>query len=408
MDVVKIKITRVESKAVGFFQKNADLAFFLIITVAALAIRACFIYYESEDYSKFLEPWVELIKEHGGFASLGVQITDYNIPYTLYLTIISYLPVSPLWGIKVLSIVFDFVLAGGCVLIVCFFFKKSSNKIIYAALSFAVILLLPVVIMNSAAWAQCDSIYTAFIILTLYCLLKEKYTLSFVFFAAAICFKLQAVFFFPVFVILYLTGRKFSLMNLLIIPAILAAAGLPAALAGRSVASIAGIYINQTATYNHLTMNYANIYNFLPELYDLLKPVGIMFTFVLLGVMTYYLVRKKYTPQNVSLVGISLWVVFTCVLFLPKIHDRHAYMADILSVLYFITRREKILIPIGINFVSICSYFPYLFGYSAVDFKILTAINVFVYIYFTYELIKTLRTENNQMNPPTAESIGVF
>jgi len=254
-------------------------------------------------------------------------------------------------------------------------------------LTFSVIIMLPTVILNSSAWAQCDSIYTAFVIFCLYYLLKDRYTIAFVFFALAFCFKLQAVFFLPLLILLYITKRKFSIINFLIIPACMVITSLPAIIAGRSIFNVLTIYLRQTGTYANLTMNYASVWNLLPDDYNLFKVVGVLFTLVLLGGFMYFIISKGYDLKGVTLIGAGLWIVYACVLFLPSMHDRYAYMADILSILYFVFRRKKIIIPIGINFISLMSYFPFLFGLTVFDYKILTIANLIIFGILTHDLL---------------------
>lgn len=57
--------------------------------------------------------------------------------------------------------------------------QKKNDKVFF--ITFAVVIMLPTVILNSAYWGQCDSIYTTFIILTLLYLYKGKYHGAFVF-----------------------------------------------------------------------------------------------------------------------------------------------------------------------------------------------------------------------------------
>ena len=78
-------------------------------------------------------------------------------------------------------------------------------------MAYAVVLFLPVVFLNSAVWAQCDSIYTSFCVMSFYFLLRGRGRLSMALYGVAFSFKLQAVFFAPAAVVFFLKGRlKFS------------------------------------------------------------------------------------------------------------------------------------------------------------------------------------------------------
>lgn len=71
---------------------------------------------------------------------------------------------------------------------------------------FTYTLILPGVIINSAVLGQCDSIYTAFVLMFIYYILKNKNKLTLFLFSIALSFKLQAIFVAPV--ILYLIVTK--------------------------------------------------------------------------------------------------------------------------------------------------------------------------------------------------------
>lgn len=64
-------------------------------------------------------------------------------------------PVTPMPAVKTLSVVFDLVLAGFVLALVRQLRPGSRWASVLAA---SVVLLLPTVVMNSSAWAQCDSI----------------------------------------------------------------------------------------------------------------------------------------------------------------------------------------------------------------------------------------------------------
>jgi Gpi18-like mannosyltransferase len=99
-------------------------------------------------------------------------------------------------------------------------------------------------VINSAAWGQSDAIYTAFCIGSLYFLLKVRPAWACVLFGLAISFKLQAIFFLPVLLIVLLR-RKFAMKYLLLIPAVFLLMLAPAFIAGRDAWSLPTIYVEQ-------------------------------------------------------------------------------------------------------------------------------------------------------------------
>ena len=106
---------------------------------------------------------------------------------------------------------------------------------------FAAVLFAPTVVVNSAAWGQCDSIYAAFCLGSLYFLLRQKPWWACVFFGIALSFKLQAIFFLPVLIIVLVVNRQRcarAARRARDVPLLL----VPAALAGRDWASLLTIY----------------------------------------------------------------------------------------------------------------------------------------------------------------------
>ena len=95
-------------------------------------------------------------------------------------------------------------------------------------------LFLPTVVMNSSAWAQCDSIYASLCLGSLHFLIKRRPWLACVMFGLAFAFKLQAVFVAPVLLGVLLINRM-RVRALLAVPVAFFAALLPATLAGRSL-----------------------------------------------------------------------------------------------------------------------------------------------------------------------------
>ena len=76
--------------------------------------------------------------------------------------------IEPLFLIKFVSIIFDYVCAIYSLKIV---YKLTNKNILLSLIAYASVLFLPTVMLNGAMWGQCDSIYTSFILISLYYLL---------------------------------------------------------------------------------------------------------------------------------------------------------------------------------------------------------------------------------------------
>lgn len=349
-----------------FLQRNLNVFFVVGISLLTLVIRNEFRGWQSGDFIQHLLPWAEYLETHGGFAGIasGPPNCDYPVTYQYILAFLTYLPASYLAKIKVVSVFFDFVSAAFVMLIV----RKIggySKKSFVPWLAYAVALLIPTPILNSAAWAQSDSIYTAFLVMTLYFLIREKYPLAFIAFSLAFSFKLQAVFFFPVLLLLYLKGRNFSLLHFLTIPAVIAALSLPAIVIGKPLAEIFGVYIGQVQSYPKTTLNFPNMYFFLPDLHWQFALPGILLTLALILTLYFVLLKSdRVVLAGGTLLEVSLLTVMICAYSLPSMHQRYLFAGDILAVIYLFTRRERAYIPLIIWLISVNGYLWYLYGFG--------------------------------------------
>ena len=216
---------------------------FVLLFLAAIVLRVSLYNVQTTDYTFFLSSWYDFIKNNGGFAAFKSNFSNYNVPYLYLLALTTYLPISKLVAIKTLSILFDAVLALFTYLILDQHYKHSYIPII----GVLVVLFAPTIFINSAAWGQADATYAAFCLGSLYFLLKDRPGWACTFFALAISFKLQAVFFAPVLFVL-LVKRKLPLKYLILIPLIFLLLLVPAFIAGRSAVSLLSIYPTQVIT----------------------------------------------------------------------------------------------------------------------------------------------------------------
>ena len=307
---------------------------------------------------------------------------NYNPPYLILLYLLTFLPGPAIVKIKLLSVIFDVLMGLFGYLIV----KELSNKK-YAYLSWLVILFLPTVILNGSVWAQCDSIYTTFVLLSLYLLLKEKYSLSFLSLGIAFSFKLQFIFILPLFIILYFVNKKFKIWNFLLIPFGNIIMCTPVLLMGMPLINCFTTYLDQTTNYSvYLTRNLANIFTILPNE----KIIGYIFFIItgliFLGLLIYFIKRKKKITKE-EMVSISLLGILIAVYFLPFMHERYMFMADIISVIWYFIYRKKIYIPIIINLTSLAGYSVYLFGMDYIPLWVFSLLMLIAIIALLLDII---------------------
>lgn len=395
------KISKSEQRFFGFVEKHKFIIIFMIITAVSLYLRSKLLVYESNDFTYCLKEWFSILDNMGGLKALRLQIGNYNAPYITILALLTYIPVEPLISIKMVSIIFDYISAFAIFEISRIILPDSANKKKYLLLIFAIAVFLPTVFLNSACWAQADSIYTAFVLISLLALLKKKYVKAFVFLGIAFSFKLQTIFILPLYIFMYISERKFSILNFLIIPIVDFVMCLPAISFGKSFIDCINVYVGQTAEYSrYLTMNFPNIYSLLfgpnsadaPNLIDtpdqLIISIGVLFTlfiFMFIAVLVFY---KKVKFDNRAIIEFGLWSILIATFFLPEMHDRYLYMGDLIAILYLLYNKRKYYIPIAIELISLSTYAYYLFGATAMEIKYISLMYLVIVVLYSRDMYK--------------------
>lgn len=316
--------------------------------------------FESGDFIGCLNEWVTFYKENGGFHALKDFAGDYNVLYQYILIAISYFNVNCLYLIKLVSSVFDFVLAYGCMK--CMEAVGADKR--KQHLCFAVIILLPTILTNSSFWAQCDSIYTAFIVWSIYFLIRKNNPASIFCLAVAFAFKLQTVFIMPVYIVSFLK-KEIKLREILVFPAAFLLTYLPALAFGKPISDIMKAYITQTTEYPLMVMNAPSIFTLLGihEYNPSAEKVFIGIAAVYVLIVIFAVLKNKHG----DILKISLLFVMGIPFFLPHMHDRYFYPAVVFSVLCAFVYGKKY-IPVVLlaelsSFICYMNYFDFINKY---------------------------------------------
>lgn len=338
-------------------QTTRAAALLLALLAGAFALRWALFPLSSNDYEVFLQPWFEELATHGGLAAIGRPIGDYTPPYIYILAALTHLPLPSLVSIKLVSCAGDVLLAGLAAAIVLDLTQHKKR----AALSFLATLLLPTVLLNSAAWAQCDSLYTAALLGCVLCALRGRYTPSVLCFAVAFAFKLQAVFLSPLLIALFLR-RKIRFRQLLLVPGVYLCAVLPAALAGRSLWELLTVYLRQAASYSGLSLGAPNFYAFLhPQNTRPFGVAGICVFAALLALALWWAVRKAGPVPPLRLLTWAAFCAVAVPFLLPYMHERYFYPADVLTLVYAFVLPHRWPVPVLVAGSSLYVYLRYLF-----------------------------------------------
>lgn len=377
-----------EKKLIDFIHENYLLIGFICVTIMALFTRLCMIPFESHDYLDYLSRWFEYLKTHGGLLALKSYPGDYNAPYMTIMALLTYLPFKKIYLIKMISIIFDFGLAISACMLVRYIVSK--NKDMYGFITYAIVLFLPEVVINSAIWGQCDSGYTMFVILALLYLLKEKYTKSFIFLGLAFSLKLQFIFILPLFIVVYVIKKKFSILNFLIIPLVNLVLCIPAMIFGKSFKDILLVYFKQVYNFGGVSRNFLNLYALISEDARILVYYGIFVTIFVCLFMLIYLIYKRVNLTNKMILNLGLWFLVIVTFLLPSMHERYLFAGSVLSVIYYITYKENFMLMISIILSAIVTYFRFLFGINAGIINIIIIGYAVVVAYYTKDVFRMI------------------
>jgi len=381
----------------NLFDSYAPIIFLLISVTALLIARGAFFSYQSGDYIYFLKPWIEEYRSMTFLEGLGTKVGTYNPPYMYILNIISRMNVPDLTVIKIISVFFDFLLAYFIMRIVAL----RTNRVNVQIFAFLLTLSLPTVVINSAMWGQCDSIYAAFAVGAVYFGITKQSKLSYSFMALALTFKLQAVFLLPI-LPMFVIANKIKLKDCYMFFAVYLATLLPAIIAGMPLNDALFSYVSQANYYNRLNLNMINIWRFVENVdYESFRTAGIYMTGVaILSLMYFTYVHKAHLIKTVDFVRLAYLFAVIMPFMLPKMHERYYFMADILAVAVFFYDKRRWYVP---AVTVLCSYISYayflMFWTELVDYRY-AAIALFVVIIIVLrDYIISLRTPDNDLAP---------
>lgn len=384
-------MNKIEGNVIRFAEKNRAVLFFGIISLLAFYIRFAGFDYVSGDMSAFLIPWFNQIRDGGGIVSLKSQIGNYNILYQTLIAFLTYFKIDCVWLYKLLSVVFDYLLAffaADFVGEMCGF-KRFTFK---HNLVYTVILMLPTVFLNSGFWGQCDSIYCFFLLMTLYRFYKEKYISAFVFFGLALGCKFQAAFLAPFIVIYYFYKKRFTILGFFLSFTVFLSTGIFGYIFGRSLVEPIQIYLTQSGTYKDM---YKNVYSFWCLVakqgetnWEYLHTAAMVLTLTICG-LALYTVMSGIIKINTAekFLGVAAWSFWALVYFLPEMHERYTYMVDILLVLLTFVSRKYLKYALLSCTLSTMTYGRYLFGMGTFEIWF-SALYLAAFVWFAYEFLR--------------------
>ena len=406
------RIKKLTAEKLPFLKRHYFLILGLIFFYLGIIIRFELRDLVSGDMTLYLRPWYFEIASGGGFDYLGTQVGDYNILYQTIIAAFTYLPLEEIHAYKLFSCVFDLFLALFSAYVVYGFAEKQKKTAALAA--FGAVFLSPIVFMNSAWWGQCDAIYAFFGIVSLYLLAKNKTLFSLIVYGISFAFKLQAIFLLPVFLFTIFCRKKWQFVYLLFIPVVMIILSLPGIIAGRNVIDVFTVYLNQTGTYAELDLNYPSIWaipsdvvyaiDFIAgdelvsqgQIYNIFKYPAILTAVAVLAVHMLKWLRRRVELSAINIFRMGFLLSYTCVLFLPGMHDRYGFVYEMLALILAFVDKKTIVPMFIIHGISLIDYLAFLTNFRCIPMSVLLVGNIIAYIMYTRLIYRSLfPPENN-------------
>ena len=395
----KVDSGKNNNKIWNFVDKHTDIIYFSLIVIIAIIIRIIILKQSSGDYDLFLKPWFEELKDSGGLPGLAKNIGNYSPPYMTILALLTYLPIDSLTSIKIVSIIFDFISAIAIMKIVEELLKYKEYKRKISMLLSGIYLFLPTVFLNSAHWAQCDQIYTSFILISILFLLKNDFKKGIIFWAIAFSFKLQAIFIFPLYVLMYISDHKnIKFSYFLLIPVVVFLLSIPKVIYSHDLLVGFNTYFGQANSYSeYASLNFPNFYsiflktnvnsNLISNPNQDFNSVGILITFFILITIAFFVYTKKIKFDKKAIIDFGLFSVLITTFFLPQMHERYLFVGDALGILYLVYNKEKYYIPITIELISLYGYMSFLFSLTPINISTMGIVFLIIIIIYTKNMI---------------------
>lgn len=175
--------------------------------------------------------------------------------------------------------------------------------------------------------------------------------------------------------------RRVPWPALLLIPAVYLALDVPALVAGARLTDLLGVYPAEAGTYQQLTLNAPNIYQFLGYTGPpaMIRALGIECSGLLVVALALPVVVRRIELTRTRIVLACTVSAILLPYFLPAMHERYFYLADVLTVIAACHLPRRLWpLPIAQQFASAFAYAPFLLlsrgSPTLIGFPVLSAV----------------------------------
>jgi Gpi18-like mannosyltransferase len=382
--------------------KKSKVFLTIAIILLAISLRVLLFHVYSDDIDRMESGWYDVFIEKGPINAFKDIFYNYSPPLLYLIDITTFFRFIPKEiAIRLISVIFDFFAAFAFYKIISLRFPGGFLKWI----GFYSLLMLPTVFIESGMWGQSDIIYASFLMWTFYFLLREKQFSAIIFFSIAFAFKLQALFFAPIFAILFLR-RKFSFWLVFIVPIVYFLSLVPAWLAGGPLEELIMIYFSQFDTYHSLSMRAPNFYLFIPADpgYNVKVLTGMLLTMI---VVVGYIIMRKIKWGKIDAYSLCFDAVLLLNLIpflLPKMHERYFFTGGIFLLLLAFFNYRMIWAAVLAQSSALFAYIPYFTGWSDIFAQIGAVINTILIVALIIEFLRYQK--ELQITPQMLEETG--
>lgn len=406
--------------ALDKFIRNLIDKYLFEIAVGLLILISVFIRFKlapntelSPDYDFYYREWVEFYRQNGIIKGLSNAPGDYYVPFNVIYALSSLFPCEAWVPLSIVPAICELISALFIYKIFYLLTGKKRPSVFIGVMT----LYLPFVIFDGALWKQVDAVYTCFLMISIYKLLKQQYRASIVWYSVAFAFKLQSILFLPLYLIIYITGgfngpadeekelskkTAFSILEFLWIPVVYLIAGLPEVFAKHGLRATYFAYLEQTGELDSegygMVSFFPNIYNWgFDDHYKLLSTAAVMVLAAVLVVIAVFCYRFRERIDRNLVLYLAIWTSWTCVILLPGMHERYDYAMLILLTPFAITVRKKIMpFMVVANICSLIVYGITLFGAKIIDIAYISVFYVASYLFVTADIIGLLNGGNER------------
>ncbi len=369
------------------------IGFLFLAGILGFAVRWAGIEHITADIEACLIPWSAAMKPGYGAAILTTFEGDYNMPYITVLWLLNYLPGRTIIKVKLFSVLFDYLGAVAAGLIVAHFSEEKKRDIGFTA-AFTAVLFYPSAILNGAYWGQCDFVYVAFLLFSVWALLKEHFGAVMILLGCALSFKLQAILILPILLIYWWKKRSFSAVYFLLVPVIMEVLCIPAIMGGSSVFIPFSVYLRQLGRYPFMYVYYPNFWALFKEApYYIFSNVAILSIIAGLGVFAVAVIRKRTETAEKQWMEFMVWSVFFMMCFLPCMHERYGMFLEVSAIIYAFLNRKTWWNAVILGAGSYIAYLQVTFGKHILPDTWIAVAYLAAFGFFTWQMVKNW---NNQ------------